>query len=83
MYKQSLKRSQHFVETKLQNPPSSAFDKISERVQRSESDILMIPSRLLDTPNNKGKDKKAVLAPLFAQSHPYPSKIPELLESNQ
>jgi len=43
----------------------------------------MIPSRLLDSPSNKGKDKKAVLVPLFAQSHPYPSKISELLESSQ
>lgn len=83
MYKQSLKRSQHFVETKSIKPPSNAFNKIAERVQRSESDTLMIPSRLLDAPNNKPKDKKAVLAPLFAQSHPYPSKIPELLEGNQ
>ena len=72
MYKQSLKRSQHLVDTKSQKPPSSAFNKVAERVQRSEIDSIMIPSRLLDSPNNKGKDQKAVLVPLFAQSHPYP-----------
>jgi hypothetical protein len=47
------------------------------------TDSLMISSRLLDAPSSRSKDRKAVLAPLFAQSHPYPPRVAEMLAEEQ
>jgi hypothetical protein len=83
MYKPSLKRSQLPTTPTHEKPPPRPFAKVPDHTQMAPTDSLMISSRLLDAPSSRSKDRKAVLAPLFAQSHPYPPRVAEMLAEEQ
>jgi hypothetical protein len=81
MYKPSLKRGQLPRETKMQSETASNFKKITERAVRTDANSLMISSKLLETPNSQRNDRKCILAPLYAQSHPYPPQVADFVEN--
>ena len=76
MYKPSLKRPMDFNPFK-KNIMEEDFQHIAIEPpsKRLDPAHLMVPVKMLETPEDKSKDKAHLFTPLFVQSHKYPKKI--------
>lgn len=81
MYKPTLKRTcppsisaQPSLFYPLDNP---AREKVEPKVSPCSP---LIPSKMLEAPENNNKEKKHLVTPLMVHSHKYPPKVLERLE---
>jgi len=76
MYKPTLKRPADFnlfkrnvMEDEIQ---LKAVQPVNKRLDPAH---LMVPIKMLETPENKSKENSHILTPLYVHSHKYPKEI--------
>jgi hypothetical protein len=73
MYKPTLKRPLEFnlFKTSIMDEEIQ-LKTIKPSAKRLDPAHLMVPIKMLETPDNKSKEKLHLFTPLYVQSHKYP-----------